>query len=130
VSEPGDDVVAKPAARLDIFGFQPTPADVRVIPRARSWRTSRALGSLALCWCIMPIVGLIPPHIPWVLGAFIAGIYLAHKYWTEQFTLVSMRGTCPKCGNTLAIDKVQKLKTPHPITCNRCQHQVLLYVEE
>jgi hypothetical protein len=123
------DVVLEPVARLEIFGFQPTRAHVQVIARPKSWRVSRSLGYLALCWCALPVVALVPPHIPWVIGAFSAGIYFARKFWLEHFTLVSMRGTCPKCAHDLSINKPVRLKTPHVITCSNCQHQVLLYVD-
>jgi hypothetical protein len=129
LSERLDPVVITPTARLDIFGFRPTAAEVRLIPRTRSWRVSRSLGSLALCWCIIPIVALIPPHVPWALGAFVAGIFLSRKYASEHYTLLSMRGTCPQCGNALEISKVQRLRTPNPMSCDECHQQVLLYVD-
>lgn len=116
-------------ARIELFGFESTPADVAVVPRTPGWRASRALLYLAVSWALVPVVGLVPPHIPWAATAFIAGIVLAVRKATESHTLVSLQGTCPKCGAAQTIDKPTKLKQPHALTCPECHHDLQLRVD-
>lgn len=123
------DEVRTPPARLDIFGFEPTPARVEVIPRSRRWRVSKALTNLLLAWLAIPIVMFIPPHFPWVLAAFGIGIFRAWGFYKQRFTLVSMRGRCPKCAHELAVEKPTRLGEPHRMVCPNCHQTPVLAVD-
>src|SRR5690606_40965838 len=79
-----------PPARLTLFGFTPVPARVRAIHRPRSLRLSRALLWLVGCWVLAPLVALVPPHFPWALTAFGAGIYLARTNWRGTYEIQSL----------------------------------------
>jgi hypothetical protein len=125
----GDDEPVRAPALLEVFGEAPVPADARVIPRPRSWRVSRALTSLTLAWGAAPVVFLIPPHAPWLIGALICGPYFARRYWLEHFTLHEMHGTCPRCAAAIRIVRALRLRFPHTLTCTNCHNVVLLEVD-
>lgn len=121
---------SQPAARLSLFGFRPAPAEVEVVERPRAWRVQRAVGSLLAAWLIAPVAFLIPPHVPWALLAFGAGVYLFFKFWTEERTVVRFAGACPKCKEALSLGVPTKLRVPHPMSCERCSQDLLLEVDE
>ncbi len=120
---------AKVPAKIELFGFEPTPADVAVAYRAPGWRSSRALLYLAVCWALVPVVAIIPPHIPWAATAFIAGIVLSVRKAREEYTLLHLEGSCPKCGARQEIEKPTRLNRPHSLTCPGCHHDLQLRVE-
>lgn len=119
----------RPPARLTLFGFPATPAQVELLPRQRSWRLTHGLLALIGCWVLMPIVVFIPPHVPWVLGAFFTGIYLAQRRFTEHYTLQRMDGTCPKCGASRSITKPTRLSLPLSLSCPNCHQDISLEVD-
>lgn len=116
-------------AQLTLFGFTPTAADVQVIARPGSSRVMRAVLWLGICWAMIPLVLFIPPHVPWVVAAFGAGIYFARKRLTERYTLTSFDGVCPKCGHMQQVRSGASLKTPFPIICESCLNELLLEVD-
>ncbi len=109
-----------------MFGFPDREARVHVAARSGGWRAGHALLWLGLCWALVPIVVFIPPHVPWAAGAFLTGIYMAHRKATEAYTLLDLHGECPKCGAPQVIESAVKLKRPHPLTCERCHQDLLL----
>lgn len=118
-----------PPARLTLFGFSPTSADVEVVYRPRSWRVTRALLSIGIAVGFAPVAALLPPHFPWPIIVLGSGAYLAAKRWTERYTLRSLAGRCPKCGAEQPLDSPTKLKLPHTLTCAGCRHDLLLEVD-
>jgi hypothetical protein len=116
-------------AQIELFGFPATPAHVEVISRAPSWRVSRALLSLAVAWGAIPIVFWLPPHFPWVLGAFVLGIYFAWKHFTEHHTMTVLRGSCPKCAAPQTLEKPVRFRTPFKLSCAQCHHDLYLVAE-
>ena len=118
-----------PAARLALPGHAPTPAEVQVRPRPRKQRMTRALTLLVVFWALVPLVFLIPPHLPWALGAFAAGIYFALRSWRGEFVLDAFSGACPRCGEPLSIAPVTLVKIPHTVTCYHCHHEPALQVD-
>lgn len=128
-STPSDHATARDLpAQIELFGFAPTTARIEVIARSRGWRVSRTLIALLIAWGAIPIVFWLPPHFPWVLGAFGVGIYLAWKYLTQYQTMLSLQGSCPKCGAALSIDKPASLRTPHKLSCADCHNDLYLEV--
>lgn len=118
-----------PQARVALFGHEPTPASVELVPRGRRWRAFRALRVLAVALVVAPIVGLVPPHAPWALGALVGGGLLAWRRWQERQTLVGLEGTCPRCGAGLSVDDARRLRRPHPVACEACHHEAALVIE-
>jgi hypothetical protein len=76
---------------------------------------------------IAPVAALVPPHAPWGIGTLAAGVILARRRMMEQFTLIELEGSCPKCKEPLKVKRA-RLRTPHPITCEGCHHQASLKV--
>ncbi|HEX7089472.1 MAG TPA: hypothetical protein VF192_05010 [Longimicrobiales bacterium] len=119
-----------PPARLTLFGYTPVPAHVRAIHRPRSLRLSRALLSLFGCWALAPLVALVPPHFPWALTAFGAGIYFARTNWRGTYEIQSLEARCPGCGNALTVKPGTRIGAQHQLTCYNCHHEPLLELPE
>lgn len=110
------------AARLTLFGFGATPATIEATVRTRSERGRRAIAMLAACWAAIPIVFFIPPHLPWALGAFAAGIFLARRRWIGEYVVHGFDGRCPRCGHALSLKPGSLLRLPCAVTCFHCHH--------
>lgn len=124
---PGAPDTFRTEAEAVLFGFDPTPAAATLRARARAWRVGGAARSVGIALLVAPAVAVVPPHAPWVIGALATGGILARRRWTELFTLVSIEGTCPKCGAGLAV-KPGRLRSPHPLPCEGCHHESTLRI--
>ncbi|MGH7605714.1 MAG: hypothetical protein ACREME_00115 [Gemmatimonadales bacterium] len=113
-------------ARLAIFGHAPTAVSLRVEPRSATARKARAAIALVACWALVPLVALIPPHVPWALAAFVAGIYLARRNWNGTHVVRSCEGTCPRCETPVRIRPDTLIRLPHAVTCYGCQSELIL----
>lgn len=117
------------SGRLTLFGFPSTDAVVRVVPRSRSWRGIRAATFLGGGLLLAPVVGMVPPHAPWVAGVLGVGIFLGLRKWREHFTVASIQGRCPKCGETLQVRSGTPMRDTLSITCDACHHDSQLQVD-
>ena len=115
--------VVTPPAQLRLPGHEPTPVQAEVLYRPRSVRLTRALLFLGGFWVLAPIVFFIPPHIPWALLAFGAGIYFAWANWSGSYEVRTLEGTCPRCGNPLSVKPGSKISLPYKMTCYHCHHE-------
>lgn len=120
--------VLHPVASLTLFGFAPTDATVSVVARSRAWRIARVARSLLLTAVITPVAFLIPPHAPWGAGALGAGLVLTSRRWLERYTLRHAVGACPKCGEAIIVQRVQRLRHPHTVACDGCHHEPTLRI--
>jgi hypothetical protein len=111
-----------------MFGFDATSADVTLVSRSRRWRAGQAARVLAVTVVAAPFLALVPPHAPWALGALGAGIFLARRRWAERFTLIHLKGSCPRCGTAVNITAPTRLRIPHPVECDHCRHDGVLLV--
>lgn len=118
-----------PPARLTLFGFEPTAAEVEVVPRARAWRLRGSLLILLATIVAAPLAALIPPHLPWGIGALAVGAFLARRRWSERFTLASLRARCPGCGAEPEVDVPIALDSPHTVSCGECRRDLVLRTE-
>lgn len=109
-------------ARATLFGFDDEPVRADVIRRSRSWRVGGAARTFAIFVVIAPFVAVFPPHAVWLIGALAIGGILARRRYVERFTLVDVQGRCPKCGTPLSV-KPGRLKRPHPLPCEGCNHE-------
>ncbi|NNL31476.1 MAG: hypothetical protein HKO77_10655, partial [Gemmatimonadetes bacterium] len=57
----------------------------------------------------------------------VTGGVLARRRYIERFTLVSVDGQCPKCNGELKVKK-GRLKQPHSLPCEGCNHEPALRV--
>lgn len=112
-----------------LFGFPPSAIVVSIRPRARAWRMTGALRSLAIAAVLAPAAALVPPHAPWVIGVLGVGAIFARRRWAERFTVMSVAGSCPKCASPFDI-KSGRLREPHPLPCEVCHHESRLQLPE
>lgn len=112
--------------RLEAFGYDATDARMKVIPRPASWRATRAILSAVVGLGAAPVVFFIPPHIPWALASVGFGVFFARRFALEARTLVSLDGTCPKCGQVIRIDKPVALRDAHELSCPACLQGLIL----
>lgn len=114
--------------RVEAFGFTTTNAEIDAIARPASWRATRALLAAGIGLGAAPVVALVPPHIPWVLGSLIGGAVIARKRATEHFTLRSLDAKCPRCGEPLTTE-TGRLAGTRQLQCARCGLDSILHVE-
>jgi hypothetical protein len=116
------------AGKLELFGFPTTKAQVRVLPRTTAWRAGGAILFGVCSLLLAPLVGLVPPHAPWALGALGMGGFLALRRWRERFTILALEGLCPKCGGALGLREGTPLKAVISVPCEGCHHDARLVV--
>ncbi len=110
---------------IALFGFEPSEATAHLRARPRSWRIGGAMRLSATGVVLAPLVGLIPPHAPWIVGSVGVGAILARRRWQERFTLESVDGACPRCGASVSV-RPGRLRSPHPVACEGCRHEASL----
>lgn len=113
-------------ARLTVFGFPSSEAVARVHYRDPFWRGSRAAGFLGLGVVLAFPAALIPPHAPWALGALGVGGIMARRKWRERRTLVELEGSCPRCESPVRITRPTRMREPHSLPCEACNHEMEL----
>jgi hypothetical protein len=107
-------------ARLSLFGFVATPADLLVSPRSETQRVTRTVLTIAATILLAPLLFLIPPHIEWLVMTTLTGIYWARKNWTAEYVVASFSGTCPRCYAAISINAGTTLRLPHSVVCYSC----------
>jgi hypothetical protein len=104
---------------LTAFGFDPRQVTIDAIARPQSWRVTRALIAGGIALGVTPVVALIPPHFPWLIGALVTGGILARRRLTERFTLITMAGACPRCGESVSTEP-GRLSGDRTVRCGAC----------
>jgi len=112
--------------RLVLFGHAPVPTVLEVERRPDAVRFRRAAIRLAICWLTIPVVALVPPHLPWVALALLAGPYMARREWIGEFEIRRFEGRCPGCGERLDAKVGRSVRLPMPIDCPHCHRQSML----
>jgi len=113
---------------LSLFGFPARGAVLQVLPRSTAWRGTRASAFFGGGLLMAPILGVLPPHAPWVAGALGLGGFFGIRKWRERFTLMSFHGECPKCGGALGLRKGIPLRAELSVPCEGCHHDSRLSV--
>lgn len=113
---------------VTLFGYDETDATATVLPRSVGWRALRAGAFVAGGLLLAPVVALLPPHVAWALAAAVTGMVLGARKWAERFTLLSLEGRCPRCGEPLAVGRPTRLRNPWTLDCEACHHAVTLTV--
>lgn len=113
-------------SRIALPGHEPVPARVQLVFRPARERLTRALLTLFGFWVLVPIVFIIPPHIPWALIAFVCGIYFGFKQWRGEYVVQSFSGECPRCHSALRIEPGSRIRLPHQMDCFNCHHEPVL----
>jgi hypothetical protein len=114
---------------VTLFGFPPGKALIHAVPRTRAWRGARALAFALGGILLAPVVGVVPPHAPWVAGALGFGFFFGVRKWRERFTLESLHARCPKCGGPLVLPPGTPLRPTHSVPCDGCHHDSQLNVQ-
>jgi len=127
-TDPGTPALTELRGTLDLFGFSPGTALVRVHPRTPVWRGIRAAIFLGGGLILAPLVGMIPPHAPWVAGVVGFGGWLGVRKWKEHFTLESLLGNCPRCSEPLSVRAGIPLRQGMSVPCDHCHHEPRLTV--
>ncbi len=105
-----------------LFGYEPTPVDLHLVPRPTRWRVGGAVRIGAVAGVLTPLAAVVPPHAPWALGVLGTGAILVHRRLNERFTVSSADGACPKCGGRLSAGG-GRLRRPHPASCESCHNE-------
>lgn len=122
----GGFLVETPDAQITLFGYEPRPAELCVRPRTLSRRLRRTLAVLGVTAVAAPVAFLVPPHAPWGLGVLGLGLVAARRRWQETYTVEYMRGSCPHCGEELTLPSGIRLRQPHKLHCEACNHEPVL----
>ena len=122
------DEARSPAAWVTLRAYHPAPARVHLAYRPLAGRLFRTLLSLTVFWGAIPLLIWVPPHYPWVVGSFVAGLFLAHRSWTGRFQVDSFAGICPRCGHPVSLGVDHAISLPHTLTCYHCHFEPRLEV--
>jgi len=117
-----EEALVRVPGTITLFGYDPVDVELLLRPRSRRWRLLGTGRILAVTLVVAPLVGLAPPHAPWVVGVLGAGGFLARRRWRERFTVEGVEGPCPKCGAELSVAS-GALKRPHTVPCDACHHE-------
>ena len=114
------------AVTLHVPGSPSAPASARFRPRSARERALRALGAVALFWIPIPVVFLVPPHLPWALLAFGLGLFFGLRQWRGTHVVEHFGGRCPHCGEALELEEGSKVRMPLRLTCYGCHREAVL----
>lgn len=117
-----------PPAQLTLPGHPSSPVGIEVAYQSAARRFLLAALSLAGFWGVIPWVLWVPPHYPWPVVCFVAGLYLAHRFWTGRYRVRTFAGSCPRCGRWLRLPSGSKINLPHTFTCYGCHFEPSLEV--
>jgi hypothetical protein len=117
-----------PQAQVTLRAYRPAPARIELSYRPLPGRLARTLLSLVVFWGAIPFVLWVPPHYPWVVGCFVAGLYLAHRAWTGRYRVYAFAGICPRCGHPISLGLDHAISLPHTLTCFHCHFEPCLEV--
>lgn len=107
------------AARFSFSG-ETTEGRARVIERSARWRRTSAMRELL--WLVLaPVAFLVPPHVPSVILVIGLALFRAFGRMREHRTLVSLHGTCPKCGTEQDFTELGRMRRPHKVQCSSCR---------
>lgn len=117
-----------PPAQVTLRAYLPAPARVELVYRPASYRLARTVLALAGLWGAIPLLIWVPPHYPWVVGAFLGGLYLAYREWHGRYLVRTFAAICPRCGHPLSLGADHTISLPHALTCYHCHFEPLLEV--
>ena len=114
-------------ATLSAFGAPPQPALATVVHRNPGERTLRALVGAGIFWGLA-LLGLFVPvaHLVLVPALLAAGLIAGVRRAREEWTLVTVRGSCPRCGRTQEFAVGGRLTTERSFDCPACHNYLNL----
>jgi hypothetical protein len=114
-------------ARIVFMGGQSSEGRARVLERSAHWRRRQVMKDLALL-LLIPIVVFIPPHFPWPIVVLAVAFIRAFGHMREYRTLLSLHGSCPKCGTEQDFTELGRMGNPHKVTCANCRWDLFVEV--
>lgn len=119
------------AARLEVFGAEPTQARMVVTELGPSARLKRSLGALAVGWGAAGVSVFFPVvHFVLVPSFFLGGIATAVTLGRQANRVTSVSGTCPRCLTPETFDASGKVRRERLVTCPNCHANLTLRVED
>jgi len=116
------------SARVRLFGYAETEAELSAVPRSTRWRLVKAMKAGGAGYALMLLTPL-PPHLGWLLGGFGAGTWFGLRRWRERFTLLELSGSCPRCQGELNLPRPVRLQSEMPLDCEGCGHAASVVTE-
>lgn len=113
--------------RVEAFGYATSAATIAAIARPVSWRATRALLAAGIGLGVAPAAAIIPPHVPWALGALVGGAVVARRRATERYTLRALEAACPRCAGPLTTEP-GRLMASRALHCTGCGLDSILHV--
>ena len=117
-----------PLAHVTLRAHQPAPARIELSYQPLPRRLLRTALSILVFWGAIPFLIWLPPHYPWVVLSFCAGIYLAYREWNGRYRVYSFAGICPRCGRAVSLGLDRAISLPHTLTCFHCHFEPRLEV--
>ena len=117
-----------PEALVTLRAHLPAPAHIELAYRPLSARVARSLLLLIVCWGAIPLIAWIPPHYPWIVLAFAAGLYFARRQFSGRYRVSCFAGLCPRCGQPVSLGQERCIDLPHTLTCFNCHCEPTLEV--
>lgn len=105
---------------LRVFGYDDTPLQLTVIPRSTRWRLLRA-GPWFVGAAAAAVLVILPPHVLWIMLALVAA-GLGVRKWLERYTLVTLEGSCPRCGAEVEETGPARFRPGSSVDCPSCRH--------
>jgi len=113
-------------ARVALFGFDDRVARLRMTYVPASKRAGRAGLFLGGGLAAAPLLALVPPHVPWLIGSIGAGLFFAGRAWRGEYLVHRVDAACPRCGERLRLEPGARVRFPMDIDCFGCHQAVML----
>jgi hypothetical protein len=114
---------------LNVFGAVPTPVTVTAARQTLGRRIGRALITLAIFWPLAAACVFIPlGHFVLVPGLFIAGVAVAVMKLREDWSIVRVRGACPRCQREQEFTPGGRFESGRTFECPHCLNTLRLVV--
>jgi len=112
-----------------VFGAVPTPVTVTAARQALGRRIGRALITPAIFWPLAAAgVFITLGHFVLVPGLFIAGVAVAVMKLREDWSIVRVRGACPRCQREQEFTPGGRFESGRTFECPHCLNTLRLLV--
>jgi hypothetical protein len=125
------DTTADVPGVLSVFGAVPSPVTVTAARQGLGRRIGHALTALAISWPLAAVCVFIPlGHFVLVPGLLITGGVVAMMKLREDWSIVRVRGVCPRCQREQEFTPGGRLASGRTFECPRCLNTLRLVVAD
>jgi hypothetical protein len=119
------------AARIELFGFPPTPARLTFAYFPRGRRLLRAARPIliALAVSVPFLIATLGVDLVFTPLALLIGAIFARKSWKAAYEVRGFEGSCPRCGQPLSLESGKPIAIPHAFDCYGCHTHPRLVAE-